>query len=46
MVQLGGQYTGEESTYEPIPAGEYPMHILKSEMVPTKDRKVSIGVGS
>jgi hypothetical protein len=34
MVQLGGQYQGEESTFEPIPAGDYPMQILASEMAP------------
>lgn len=35
MVALGGQYEGEESTFEPIPPGEYPMHITASEMVNT-----------
>lgn len=37
MVALGGQYQGEETSYEPIPPGEYPMHIVASEMAPTKD---------
>ena len=37
MVALNGQYEGEESTFEPIPPGEYPMHITTSEMVKTSN---------
>lgn len=37
MVALGSQYEGEESTFEPIPPGEYPMHVTASTMEATKD---------
>jgi hypothetical protein len=37
MVALTQEYQGEESTFEPIPPGEYVMHIVGSSMEPTRD---------
>ena len=37
MAALGAQYEGEERTFDPIPPGEYPMHITQSSMETTRD---------
>ena len=37
MAQLGQNYAGEESKFEPIPPGDYPMQITASSMEATKD---------
>ena len=37
MAALGASYEGEERTFDPIPPGEYPMHVINSSMETTRD---------
>ena len=41
MANLGGQYTADpnnvQGDYSPIPAGEYSVHVVNSDMKPTKN---------